>query len=77
MYSDDAALLFSDKNVGKCYENYVDSTTATATDILPAYVSADFADVANVRYVAYGCTAYRDVNGYYTARLTEFEVYGK
>lgn len=43
----------------------------------PACVSADFEVVQNVKYVAYACTNYRENNGYYTARISEIEVYGE
>ena len=76
VYSGDRAALFSGKNDGKGWENYVESTTAAATDIAPAYLSVDFAAESGIRYVMYGCTGVRDINGYYTARFTEFEVYG-
>ncbi|MCQ2354061.1 MAG: hypothetical protein MJ102_03030 [Clostridia bacterium] len=77
VFSGDEAFLFSGVNDGKGYENYKNVTTGdgSAAD-LPAYTSADFDAVANVKYVAYGCTSYRNMNGYYTARLTELEVYG-
>jgi len=71
--------LFSGANDGIGYENYVDSDTATATDALPAYFTTDSFSQSSTkyRYVAYGCTGYREINGYYTARITEIEVYGK
>ena len=68
--------LFSGPADGKGYENYVASTTAAANaEDKPAYVITDFTAVDGVKYVAYGCTAPREINGYYTARFTEFEVY--
>lgn len=68
--------LFSGNADGKGYENYVNSTSAASNaEDLPAYVVLDFAAESDVRYVLYGCTDCRDINGYYTGRITEFEVY--
>lgn len=72
------ADLFTGPKDGKGYENYVNSTSAAASaEDLCAYIITDFAAVSGVQYVAYGCTEYRQINGYYTARFTEIEVYGK
>ncbi|MCQ2426989.1 MAG: hypothetical protein MJ137_01130 [Clostridia bacterium] len=74
----DKAGLFSGVKDGSGYENYIDSDTAAASAAdYPCYLAGKFDPMTDIRYVAYGCTGFREINGYYAARFTEFEVYGK
>lgn len=58
------------------YSDVLSDLEATADAATPAATaSATFAKQTGIKYVAYACTAYREKDGHYTSRFTEFEVY--
>jgi len=71
-----STTLLSGPKDGQGWENYVDDVSSAADESAPAYLSVTFDEISDVRYVIYGCTGVRAINGYYTTRFTEFEVYG-
>ena len=76
VYSAKVADTLTHEDYNAVYAGIADRDSGDPTDEPAMAITASFDKLTGINHVAYACTMYREMNGYYTARFTEFEVYG-
>lgn len=76
VYSAKVADTLTHEDYNAVYAGIADRDSGDPTDEPAMAITASFDKQTGINHVAYACTMYREMNGYYTARFTEFEVYG-
>ena len=75
VYSAKVADTLTHADYNAVYAGIPDRDSGDPTDEPALSITSTFTKQTGVKYVAYACTMYREMNGYYTGRFTEFELY--